>query len=588
MFGIFRRSVGRDVVPYLVALIVAAALAGAVGAAEPPVGAWVPDQGDGTYRNPVLMGDYSDPDVVRVGDDYYLVASSFTNVPGLPVLHSRDLVNWQIIGHALDAVPPYDHFRTPRRGGGVWAPAIRYHAGLFMIYYPDPDFGIFVVTAKDPAGPWSAPVLVDDTVGAIDPCPFWDEDGKAYLVHAFAASRAHKNNLIVLKGLTPDGLKTMGEGQVIIDGNALGPVATSLGPARWFTIEGPKLYRRNGYYYVFAPAGGVKNGWQGIFRSRTITGPYEARNVLDQGKGPANGPHQGAWVDTPFGENWFLHFEDTDSYGRRVWLEPMTWPSSGALKDWPMIGEPQKGLPMGQPVAGYAKPRTSGPVAVSVPVADDSFDGQLNAAWQWNANPGTDWADLTARPGYLRLKSVSSPDNLWEAGNELTQKLPNLSFSVVTKVNFSPKWEGERTGLVFFGANYGFIGLENTRDGVVLEQVNRVDADAFKPEVKVLGPRVSGEVWLKLTAVPVTVAAPAPDYRPIWPAMLRTTDARVVFSYSLDGTTWTPLGAALISRPGRWVGAQIGLFAQAPSGTPSYISTRVGWADYASFEVQTP
>lgn len=569
-------------------LLAMALLAGPVAAQTTtgiPKGAWVPDQGDGTYRNPVLMGDYSDPDVTRVGDDYYLVASSFTNVPGLPVLHSKDLVNWDIIGHALAAVPPYDHFRTPRRGGGVWAPAIRYHDGRFMIYYPDPDFGIFLVTATDPAGPWSAPVLVDKTVGAIDPCPFWDDDGRGYLVHAFAGSRAHKNNLVVLKPLNADGTQTLGEGQVIIDGNTLGPVATSLGMAKWFTIEGPKLYKRNGYYYIFAPAGGVKNGWQGVFRSRSLSGPYEARNVLDQGNGPANGPHQGAWVDTPFGEDWFVHFEDTDSYGRRVWLEPMRWGRAGTDRDWPQIGERQAGHDIGQSVEVHKKPKTAGPVEITVPVADDSFDGALNAAWQWNSNPGDDWLDLSARPGFLRLKSISSSGNLWEAGNELTQKLPNLSFSAVTQMALSPKWEGERAGLVFFGASYGFIGVENTRDGTFVVQVTRSDADTFQPEVKVTGPKVAGDVWLKLTAQPVSVPAPAPNYRPIWPAMLQTTDARVTFSYSLDGVTWTPLGDGFTSKPGRWVGAQIGLFAQAPSGTPSSTSTRVGWADFDSFSV---
>lgn len=555
---------------------------------QAPAGAWVPDQGDGIYKNPVLMGDYSDPDVVRVGDDYYLVSSSFTNVPGLPVLHSKDLVNWDIIGHALAFVPPYDHFRTPRRGGGVWAPAIRYHAGLYMIYYPDPDFGIFLVTARDPAGPWSEPVQVDSTTGAIDPCPFWDDDGQGYLVHAFAGSRAHKNNLVVLKRLSADGTKTVDDGQVIIDGSQLGPVETSLGRAKWFTIEGPKLYKRHGYYYIFAPAGGVKNGWQGVFRSRSLTGPYEARNVLDQGAGPANGPHQGAWVDTPFGEDWFLHFEDTDSYGRRVWLEPMSWGKSGARKDWPLIGEAQTGRDIGQPVAGFRKPKTAGPVEVAIPVIDDDFDGKLNAAWQWNANPGDDWADLTSRPGYLRLKSVSSSQNLWEAGNELTQKLPNMAFSVVTQMTLTPKWEGERAGLVMFGASYGFVGLENTQDGIVVEQVTRGDADSFAPEIRTVGPKVDGLVWLKMTAEPVTQPAPAPDYRPIWPAMLQTTDARVSFSYSLDGVNWVALGDGFASKPGRWVGAQIGLFAQAPSGTPSNTSTRIGWADFASFKIQVP
>ncbi|HVZ28808.1 MAG TPA: family 43 glycosylhydrolase, partial [Asticcacaulis sp.] len=172
-----------------------------------PTGIWTPDQGDGTYINPVLNGDYSDPDATRVGDDFYLTSSSFTNAPGLPILHSKDLVNWTIIGYALPKVTPVAHFDAPRHGGGVWAPSIRFHNGLFYIYYPDPDFGIYVTTAKDPAGPWSEPKLIDPTKGAIDPCPFWDDDGQAWLVHGWAASRAgqENKNIVSLYKMSADG-----------------------------------------------------------------------------------------------------------------------------------------------------------------------------------------------------------------------------------------------------------------------------------------------------------------------------------------------------------------------------------------------
>jgi beta-xylosidase len=151
---------------------------------------WVADLGNGHFKNPVLHADYSDPDVVRVGTDYYMVSSSFEAVPGLPVLHSKDLVSWTIVGHALVRQPPLDHFSTPRHGEGVWAPSIRYHKGEFHFYYPDPDFGIYLVKAKNPSGPWSTPLLVEGGKGLIDPCPLWDDDGQTYLVHAYAGSRA--------------------------------------------------------------------------------------------------------------------------------------------------------------------------------------------------------------------------------------------------------------------------------------------------------------------------------------------------------------------------------------------------------------
>jgi beta-xylosidase len=560
------------------------ALAGLIvtaAAAETPRAVWLPDQGDGTYRNPVLAGDYSDPDVVRVGDAYYLTASSFTNVPGLPILKSPDLVNWTLIGHALPRIIPEVHHATPRRGGGVWAPAIRHRDGRFMIYYPDPDFGIFLVTATDPAGPWSAPVLVEDAKGAIDPAPFWDDDGQGWLVHAWARSRAGVANIIVARRLNAAGDKTVGEAITLIDGDRLPKVATSIGPFPWMTTEGPKLYKRDGWYYVFAPSGSVKGGWQGVFRSRRLEGPYEGRDVLDQGKTQVNGPHQGAWVTTPRGEDWFLHFQDTDSYGRRVWLEPMRWKDG-----WPVIGEDRDGDGIGQPVLAWRKPAGGPQVSPTAPQASDDFDGPLSLAWQWNANPADDWASLTARPGFLRLKSISSSENLWETGALLTQKLPGQRFTVTTKITVSPKAIGERAGLLMFGGDYAWIGLENTAQGLRLVRVDRLGADAFEPETATVGLATApATVYLRLSAEPVTVADPPPGFAPYWPSMLRSTHTTLTFSYSLDGVTYQALGAPFVSRQGRWVGAQVGLFAQAPAGTPANTATRVGWTDVDGFWV---
>ena len=173
---------------------------------------WVADNGDGTYRNPVLNADYSDPDAIRVGDDYYLTSSSFEDVPGLPILHSKDLVNWKLIGHALTRLVPQDHFSVSHHGEGVWAPALRYHNNEFYLYYPDPDFGIYVVKTKNPAGAWSEPVLVAGGKGLIDPCPLWDDDGQAYLAHAFAGSRAGIKSIITVNKLNSEGTKAVDEG----------------------------------------------------------------------------------------------------------------------------------------------------------------------------------------------------------------------------------------------------------------------------------------------------------------------------------------------------------------------------------------
>ena len=229
---------------------------------------WVADQGDGTYKNPILYADYSDPDVVRVGDDYFMTASSFNCAPGLPILHSKDMVNWKLINYALPEQVPVDHFSVPQHGNGVWAPSIRYHNNEVYIYWGDPDFGIYMVKTKDPFGEWEAPVLVMEAKGAIDPSPLWDDNGKAYIVHAWAGSRAGVKSLLTVHEMNADGTKVLDSGKHVFDGHENHP-----------TVEGSKFYKRNGYYYIFAPAGGVATGWQLILRLSLIhisepTRPY--------------------------------------------------------------------------------------------------------------------------------------------------------------------------------------------------------------------------------------------------------------------------------------------------------------------------
>lgn len=569
------------------ALLLSAILASptASGALPPvldmPAGVWSPDQGDGTYRNPILAGDYSDPDAIRVGDDYFMIASSFANVPGLPVLQSKDLVNWTLIGHALPRLPQEGHHATPRRGGGVWAPAIRHHAGLFRIYYPDPDFGIYVVTASDPAGPWSAPVLVEDARGVIDPAPFWDDDGQGWLAYSYAKSRSGKINLVALKRLDAEGTRTVGEEHIVINGDTLPPVETSDGPKSWVVIEGAKVHKRNGWYYIFAPAGGVKGGWQAVFRSKDLLGPYEHRNVMDQGSTPVNGPHQGAWVDTAAGEDWFVHFSDADSYGRRVHLQPMHWSADG----WPLIGEPQPGKHYGQPVLRHRKP-TVAAQKIAFPQVDDDFSQGPHGGWQWNANPSPQWRDDSVA-GVLRLRAASSPVNLWEAGHVLTQKLPGMAFTATTQLRFAPVAVGERAGLVMLGASYAWIGLERTADGVRLLQVTRTDASNHADETRVVADVATGTaIWLRVQVEPRTVGIDPPaDPTRYWPSMTRAVHALARFQYSVDGKRFHDLGDSAVIPPGRWVGAQLGLFAQAPSGTPAYTATRVGHADFDDFRV---
>ncbi|HEY4248816.1 MAG TPA: glycoside hydrolase 43 family protein [Lacunisphaera sp.] len=511
-----------------------------------PAVAWQPDRLDGTYKNPVLHADYSDPDVVRVGDDYWLVSSSFSQAPGLPILHSRDLVNWELVGHALPRLMPENVFNTPQHGKGVWAPSIRFHAGKYWIYYPDPDFGIYLVTATDPRGPWSAPVLVKGGRGIIDPCPFWDDDGRVYLIHGWAASRANIKNVLTLHELDASGTKIIDDFGFVINGDKL---------PGYTTLEGPKLYKRNGWYYVFAPAGGVAPGWQSVFRSRNIRGPYEDRIVLAQGDSPVNGPHQGALVDTPAGEWWFLHFQDKDAYGRVVHLEPVAWHD-----DWPFIGtSATTGAKKGEPVLTNKKPALPTQSVVS-PATSDSFDSQvLGLQWQWQANPRADWLSFSVRPGFLRLfaQAEPKPDNLYDAPFLLMQKFPALEFTATAKLELGAFADGDSAGLIVFGYDYAWVGLRRIKSQVSVVLAVRREAAKGEPEKLIVSQPTS-----------------AP------PRYFRVTvreGGQCHFSFSIDGKNFSPIGEdGFTATVGRWVGAKVGLFA---TGAPR------AFADFDSFEV---
>ncbi len=498
-----------------------------VSAQQPYVSkAWWSDNKDGTYKNPVLFADYSDPDVCRVGDDFYLTASSFNAVPGLPLLHSRDLVNWTIIGYALERQPPFDHFSKPQHGNGVWAPSIRFHNGEFYIYYPDPDFGIYLTKAKKITGPWSEPVLVEGGKGLIDPCPLWDDDGNVYLVHAYAGSRAGIKSVLVIKKMNVAGTKTIDAGRLVYDGHVIDP-----------TIEGPKLHKRNGYYYIFAPAGGVATGWQLVLRSKNIYGPYERKVVMDQGSTAINGPHQGAWIDTKTGENWFMHFQDHGAYGRIVHLQPMRW-----INDWPVIGIDKDGDNKGEPVPGYKKPAVGATYPVQTPADTDEFNsGKLGMQWQWHANPQAWWAFPMA--GNLRLFSVLAPDsakNLWVVPNLLMQKFPAAEFTVTTKFDFKPALENETMGFVVMGYDYAYLGLTRKGNDLHLSYATCKEADKGKVEVQ-----------KKITNI---------DSKTIYFRLQVRKGAVCNFGYSLDGNNFTDAGDVFTAQPGRWIGSKFGFF----------------------------
>lgn len=512
---------------------------------------WVADNGDGTYKNPIIYADYSDPDVVRVGDDYYMTASSFNAAPGLPILHSKDMVNWKLINHALPLQIPIETFNVPQHGNGVWAPSIRYHNNEIYIYWGDPDFGVYMVKTKDPFGTWEDPILVMEGKGLIDACPLFDDNGDVYLVHAYAGSRAGVKSLLSVNKMNTEGTKVLDPGIHVYDGHNIDD-----------TIEGSKFYKRNGYYYIFAPAGGVATGWQVVLRSKNVYGPYERKVVLEQGSTKINGPHQGAWVETPSGESWFYHFQDVEAYGRIVHLQPMYWKN-----DWPVMGQDFDKNGIGEPVNAHKKPNVGKTFPIETPAETDNFDGfNIGLQWQWNANNNVVWHAKLPGNDYLRLfsiKSVADTENLWMVPNLLLQKFPAPHFSATTKITLVPEEakSGKTAGLIIMGMDYATLSISHDENGFSIKQTEAIKAIDGAEE------KVNEETRLKNNSAYFKVEVSAPD-------------AICQFSFSENGKNFKKIGKPFKAQPGKWIGAKVGLFS-----VSTQEAKRGGYADVEYFKI---
>jgi beta-xylosidase len=485
---------------------------------------WVADQGNGTYKNPIIHADYSDPDVIRVGDDYFMTASSFQCMPGLPILHSKDLVNWRIVNYALTKQIPADFFDKPQHGYGVWAPSIRYHNGEFYIYWGDPDHGIFMVKAKDPLGKWEEPVLVREGRGLIDPCPLWDDNGNAYLIHAWAASRAGVNSLLTVYKMNAEGTRLLDDGKNVYSGHDYN-----------HTTEGPKLLKREGYYYIMAPAGGVATGWQLVLRSRDIYGPYEEKIVMDQGGTAINGPHQGGYIETQKGEPWFIHFQDMGAYGRVLHLQPVKW-----VDGWPVMGIDKDGDGKGEPVLTYKKPNVGSVYPVNTPAESDEFNTDtLGMQWQWQANPKVMWSALLRGKGFLRLFAYPLPKdaiNLWPVPSLLLQKFPAPDFIATTKIKFNIEWDvwqSKKAGLLIMGNDYSYLSITKNESGFRLSQVVCKEA-------------LNGGTEETVAEQPLST-----------------------------GTAY--LGKPFTAKPDKWVGAKVGLFCSSKADVRTGSYADIDW-----------
>lgn len=471
------------------------------------------DQGDNTYANPILCGDYSDPDVIRVGEKYYMVCSEF-HFMGMPVLESDDMVNWKIIAQVYRSLDYDGYSSMAKYGEGSWAPAIRYHDGRFYIYFCSPNEGLFLCTANSAAGPWSKPTLIKQVHGWEDPCPLWDDDtNTAWLGHSKLGGGP-----IIIHQMSLDGTQLLDDGTTVYNGDV---------------AEGTKLYKHNGLFCICISEGGVSTGWQSIMFSKKITGPYaKAHKILEQGYTKVNGPHQGALVDTPNGQWWFFHFQSHDPQGRVVHLQPVDW--SGT---YPVIGVDYDKNGIGEPVKTWKKPDTGVQTEPFAPQATDDFSStELGLQWEFNHNPDSTHFSLTEKPGWLVVKPMHA-DSLRGSRNQTVQKVMGYSGVATTKLDFSALAEGTRAGLLLTGAKYCAIGIMK-KDGKNLLYTE--NEGTLSTDVSVANGN-GNEVWLQVK--------------------MDATAGTNQFYYSLDGTTFQSLGDAFTEGSRDWKGPHVGVFA---------------------------
>lgn len=442
------------------------------------------DMGDGTYRNPILASDFSDPDPLRVGNDYYMVTSTFETYPGVTVLHSKDLVNWEIIGNVFDDFSKINQKFMPqamdRYGLGVFAPSIRYHNGLFYVYVNLMSDGMFYATTDDPSGKWNVQYLRDKNgkalrlTGWTDPCPFWDENGKAYLI----SSRPSKVWHGYLFQMTPDGKQLLDADVAhmnIPDIDYQYPKGGTVYSPN-FSTEGNKIYKRNGYYYIihieFLDGGNGAGTY--IYRSKNIygtkedgtpgkpgdPGKYEIKRIDAQSTPYRQAlPGQGGLVNTPDGRwFWIAQFNKLGPEGRTPCLLPVTW-----IEDWPVIGET---ISNGYGTMAWRLPKPIVSTNINLPHTSDDFTSlKLGKKWGWNHQPDDSKWSLNERPGYLRLYASRTADNsdcFFKCSNTIEQRyMSSDSVCISINLDLSGMTEGQNTGLVHFngGKNYGLLGV---------------------------------------------------------------------------------------------------------------------------------
>jgi len=530
----------------------------AVTALSAAAATWTADNGNGTFTNPLFYDEFSDPDLIRVGDDFYLTGTTMHAMPGLPILHSQDLVNWRLVGYAFDRLDLGPEFRLEDGkeiyGQGIWAPSLRFHDGTFHLFTNINRRTTQHFTAIHPAGPWTRvamqPSLHDLSV-------LFDDDGKVYVVWGYGDIQFAQLN-DALTDLVPGTRRTL-------IGKAAG-----MG-------EGLHFYKINGRYFI-------TSAWfndhmrMACARADRPDGPYEVNQAIsiDEDFGLAEGNrlaktagppfevkpgnaatrgrmslHQGGLVATPTGEWWGFSMMDANSVGRLTGLSPVTWQDG-----WPHFGLPGN---LGRTPRTWVKPNTGHASPPSAPYQrDDDFAGpRLQAVWQWNHVPDdTKWS-LTERPGFLRLHTLAAPD-FWHARNTLTQRAVGPRSRPTTVLDASGLLPGDSAGLALLNLPYAWIGVRREGPGFVLEQFDQ--GTGVTRRAPLAGPRV----WLRAQCDFLTELA--------------------TFGYSTDGETFRPLGEpfTMVFQLKTFQGVRYSLFAFSRTGRPG------GHADFDQFTVEEP
>ncbi len=615
----------------------------------------------GMYKNPIIFADYSDPDVVRAGNGYYMTASSFNYTPGLPILYSNDLINWRLEGYAVKELG--SGYRIPRHSEGIWAPAIRYYGDMFYIYYGMPDEGLYVIRGRfkkhlranerlltsgggDDCGDnsndtgndtdsrisyvtnngisivkgddeiiWDKPVCVLEGKGLIDPCPYVDDEGNRCLIHAYAKSRIGFKSMLGMVELSDDGLKAVSEDHFIFNGNitdesmmenktlryshaAMDTPDEHKAPA--VTIEGPKVYKRGDFFYILAPAGGVREGWQLALRAKDIRGPYECKVVMHKGEGIINGPHQGGMVTDGAGDDWFIHFQDLGAYGRVCHLQPVSWHN-----DWPVIGVCKDGSGCGEPVYEYARPcPCTEDTDSSVIYPDTPFSTRYDL--QWLGNHSEEYFEITDGDGRVLSKDMTYLINnanrytdssldvrlklqalneqgrnavLWRLPGMLTRKLDGRNTDISFVMDVSGMSTGDRAGVSFMGGSYCFMEYRRT-DGEHYEVcfgVSRSDGKEISESRKVLMTGAFKDCRLFSVNISCRDEGSASDRSgryDIGFTNVKDCRPKAAISFTLDDKKILsyPEAEGFIPSDHTWVGAKVGIYAMSAPTRGGYIT----------------